>query len=275
MVAFRIGSLTVYWYGILVAMAVLAGFLVARRLYIRFGREGDRFEALSLIFVPTIIIGARLGYVLAEWPYYRDNPGEILRMWQGGLGSHGAIFAMVIVGALAARATAQPYWTLADAIGPAVPLAHVFVRLGNFLNGELYGLPTALPWGMAVAGSPVLHHPSMLYEGIVSAGTFVLSHRWAWHRTRSIEGGAIAATARPAREGTVFLKTMVVVSVVRLLVDFTRPRPAPVLAGLILTQVIAAVIIAAGLILLAMKRRPGERVTEAPLAGDNGDRGEV
>ena len=246
MVAFRIGPITLYWYGILAMMAVLAGFLVARRLVIRFGLDPQVFDGLALIFVPTIIIGARAAHVLTEWPYYRDNPGEIIKIWHGGLGSHGAIFAMLVVGWLAARATAQPFWTLADAVAPAVPLGHVFVRLGNFLNRELYGLPTTLPWGMAIAGSPVLHHPSMLYEGIISIGTFALSYRWAWYQ-------------RPAREGVVFLKTMVAISLVRLLVDFTRPRPEPVWAGLILTQTIALAMIAVGLLLLAMKRRPGER----------------
>jgi phosphatidylglycerol:prolipoprotein diacylglycerol transferase len=259
MVALRIGPLTVYWYGILVALAVLAGFLVARRLVIRFGLNPEVFDGLALVFVPTILIGARAAYVIAEWPYYREHPGEIIKTWYGGLGSHGAIFAMLIVGWIAARATAQPYWTLADAIAPAIPLAHVFVRLGNFLNRELYGLPTALPWGMAVAGSPVLHHPSMLYEGIVSVGTFILSYRWAWHRGQPVGSGDLAAPSRPAREGTAFLKTMVVVSLVRLLVDFTRPRPEPVLAGLILTQTIAVALILASFVLLAMKRRPGER----------------
>ncbi|HSW10930.1 MAG TPA: prolipoprotein diacylglyceryl transferase [Bacillota bacterium] len=257
MVALRIGPFTLYWYGILVALAVLAGFLVARRLVIRLGLNPEVFDGLALLFVPTILIGARAAYVIAEWPYYREHPGEIIKTWYGGLGSHGAIFAMLIVGWIAARATAQPFWTLADAIAPAIPLAHVFVRLGNFLNRELYGLPTAVPWGMAVPGSPVLHHPSMLYEGIVSAGTFILSYHWAWGQAQPVGGGEVAAAKRPTRGGTAFLKTMVVVSVVRLLVDFTRPRPEPVWAGLILTQVLAAALIAGSLFLLATRRRPG------------------
>ncbi|NPV70024.1 MAG: prolipoprotein diacylglyceryl transferase [Firmicutes bacterium] len=257
-VALRVGLITVYWYGIMAALAMLTGYLVARRFAVSYGIDPDRFDSLMLLYIPTIIVGARAAYVIAKWDFFRDNLIEIVKTYHGGLGSHGAIIAMVIVGWISTRLTRVPFWTLADAIAPAVPLAHVFVRLGNFFNGELYGLPTGLPWGMVFPGTFEPRHPSMLYEGIVSVFTFALSYYLA--RRRIAEGRA--------REGRVFLKTMFLVSVVRLLVDFTRPRGRGVFLGLMLTQVLALAIALVCAALLALPVLPG--AASAPGSGDAG-----
>ncbi len=240
-IAIDLGFVKVYWYGLLVSTAVLVGYFIARYWAVRYGIDGHKFDGLALVFVPVIIVGARLAYVVAAWDYFKDNPAEIIRTDHGGLGSHGAIIAMLVTGYVASRVTKIPFWTLADVFGPVLPAAHVFVRLGNFINGELYGLPTALPWGVVFPGTTEPHHPSMLYEGIAAVGVFALAWWWAAHRRR---------------EGEVFLKSLLVVSIVRLLVDFTRPRGKGIIAGLMLTQVLAlSLAVLAAVILLLRSRR--------------------
>jgi len=217
-----------------------AGYLLARAWAVRYGVDGDKFDGLALLYLPTIVVGARIGYVIATFSYFRENPWEIIRIDHGGLGSHGAIIAMVIVGWVSTRATKVRFWTMADAFGPVIPAAHIFVRIGNFANGELYGLPTSLPWGIVFPGLDAPHHPSMLYEALASVLTLALALWWAAHRRI---------------EGEVFLKTMIAVSVVRILVDFTRFRGYDPFLGLMLTQWLAlgAVLVCAGL--LAVRRR--------------------
>jgi phosphatidylglycerol:prolipoprotein diacylglycerol transferase len=239
-VAVDLGFVRIYWYGILVASAMATGYFIARHWAVRYGVDGDRFDGLALLFIPVIIVGARIAYVIAVWDFFKDNPAEIIRTDHGGLGSHGAILAMLLTGYVVSRVARISFWTLADAFGPVLPAAHVFVRLGNYINGELYGLPTTLPWGIMFPGTSQPHHPSMLYEGIAAIGLFALAWRWA---------------ARRRREGEVFLKSLLVVSLVRLLVDFTRPRGDGIIAGLMLTQVMALLLaLLAGVTLLIRSR---------------------
>jgi len=243
-IAIDLGFVKVHWYGILVATAILVGYFIARYWAVRYGIDGDKFDSLVLVFVPVIIVGARVAYVVAAWEYFKDNPAEIIRTDHGGLGSHGAILAMLVAGYVASRVTKMPFWTLADVFGPVLPAAHVFVRLGNFINGELYGLPTTLPWGVVFPGTTEPHHPSMAYEGLAAIGIFALVWWWAAHRKH---------------EGEVFLKSLLVVSIVRLLVDFTRPRGPGIIWGLMLTQVLAlSLAVLAAVTLLVRSRRAGQ-----------------
>lgn len=223
-VAFSLGGLTIRWYGLLAATAFLTGYLLSRHWALLYGIDEDKFDRLVLILVPVIVIGARTAYVVATWDYFRNHPAEILRIDKGGLGSHGAIIGTLIVGFFAVRKMGIEFWNAADAFAPAFPLAHVFVRLGNFINGELYGLPTRLPWGIVFRGTTEPRHPSMLYEGLVSIGTLFLVLHWAKHRKT---------------HGEVYLKMLFTISVVRLVVDYTRPR-TEVFLGMMLTQVLAA-----------------------------------
>ncbi len=243
-IAFQIGPFSVHWYGILVGMAMLTGYLVSRRWCVEWGIDGDKYDWLALVFLPTIIIGARTAYVISSWPYYRENPWEIIRIDHGGLGSHGAIIAMFIIGAISAKIARVPFWTVADSFGPVIPLAHIFVRAGNFVNGELWGLPTDLPWKMQFPSSGGFVHPSMLYEGIVSIPLFFLAWWWAKNRTR---------------EGHVLLRALLAQSVLRILVDYTRWRGDGIVFGMMLTQVVALVVALFCLVLLLVPRLPGQK----------------
>ena len=238
-IALDLGLITIRWYGIMAAVSMLSSLYVGRYWARRYGIDEDKFLTLTLMLVPSVIVGGRTAYVLANFRYYREYPEEILRIDHGGFGSHGAVLAVVLVGYCATKAMKMPFWTSADALAPALPLSYLFVRLGNFANGELYGLPTSLPWGVAFPGTTEPRHPSMLYEAFGEVIILLLVLRWCSSRRR---------------EGEAFLKAGIAMSVLRVLVDFTRSACGGPVFGLEVTQVLSILMGATCAALLAGQR---------------------
>lgn len=256
-IAIDLGFVTIRWYGIMVALTFALGVLISRALAKNYGLDLDKFDWLPLILAPVWIIGARASYVIANYSYYRNNPWEIIRVDYGGLGSQGALILTFLAGLAYAQITKMSFWTLADTFGPVLALGHVLVRIGNFANGELYGSPTSLPWGVIFPGTLEPRHPSMLYEGFAAAILFVLAFRWA--RSRKYPG-------------EVFVKGVLGISVIRFFVDFTRDsagRPH-VLA---LTQVLAFVY--AVLSVIALRVLASRAVTQTSGEGKTTDSGNL
>ena len=167
-VAFSIGPLAVRWYGLM----YLAGFAAAWWLGRRRIAQGlaplsrEQFEGLIFLAVLGVIVGGRLGYVLFyKLGYFASHPLEIPAVWQGGMSFHGGLLGVILAMAWVARRNRIDYLRLMDFIAPLVPLGIAAGRLGNFINGELYGRVTDAPWGMVFRGagdSP--RHPSQLYQ---------------------------------------------------------------------------------------------------------------
>jgi phosphatidylglycerol:prolipoprotein diacylglycerol transferase len=127
--------------------------------------------------VPVVLLaflGARVGYVLSH-PSQFTSLGEVLRVDRGGLTSHGALAGGAAALWWAARRRRLDFWSLADAAVWAVPLGNIFVRWGNFMNGELYGDPTTLPWGVTFPGVPSPRHPLQIYEMLWAAVVLALT----------------------------------------------------------------------------------------------------
>lgn len=168
-IAFEIGPLAVRWY----ALAYVVGILIAQR-YISWldtntGRPiltDKAREDLVLYGVAGIILGGRLGYVLFyNLPFYIDNPSQVLHIWQGGMAFHGGLAGILIAFYFYARRFKIRWLQLMDLLAVATPIGLFFGRLANFVNGELYGRATTLPWGMVFPhGGPNPRHPSQLYE---------------------------------------------------------------------------------------------------------------
>jgi len=165
---FQIGPLAVRWYGVM----YLAGFLGAWWLGARRIRQGlapiSRLQLDDLLFtvVLGVILGGRLGYVVFYKPlYYAANPLEILAIWQGGMSFHGGFLGVLAAVWFFAWRNGIGWWDLMDYIAPLVPIGLGTGRLGNFINGELWGRVTDVPWGMVFrdAGSAP-RHPSQLYQ---------------------------------------------------------------------------------------------------------------
>ena len=167
-VAVEIGPLAIRWY----ALAYVAGILVGWRYMIVLARRSaDGIAARDIddfVLWATlgIVLGGRLGYVLFYRPGdYLQDPLSAFALWQGGMSFHGGLCGVVIAAALFARRRGIPWLSLGDLVSAAAPIGLFFGRLANFVNGELYGRPTTVPWGMVFPGAgPEPRHPSQLYE---------------------------------------------------------------------------------------------------------------
>lgn len=167
-VAFHIGSWPVYWYGLMYLIGLAAGWLLLS-LRIRFSPRGFTQEQLSdVIFFAALgaIIGGRLGYMLFyDWQALFSQPLLILQTWKGGMSFHGGFLGVAIAMLYCARKFRKPFLELTDLICPVVPIGLGAGRIGNFINSELWGRVTDMPWGMVFPnGGSAPRHPSQLYE---------------------------------------------------------------------------------------------------------------
>jgi len=157
-IAFHIGPLSVHWYGITIVVATLVGSYVANLEAKRRGQDPDHVWNALLLCLVLGIIGARLYHVFSSprggmlgWDYYRQNPVAILQIWHGGLGIYGAVVGGLLGIYIYARLNKLSFLQWADIGAMGLILAQVIGRWGNFINQELYGYPTNLPWGIAIA----------------------------------------------------------------------------------------------------------------------------
>lgn len=214
-VAFSLGPVTVRWYGI----AYLLGFLCAALVIWRVAKrwrvkvDVDSLYMIMLCVIIGIILGARLGYVLFYGNgYYLAHPWEILAFNKGGMSFHGGLIGALLAGIVAARITGIPYLTLADMGCVAAPLGLFFGRLANFVNGELWGAPTDLPWGVVFGGmaGDMPRHPSQLYEALLE-GVVIFCVLFALSRR-----------VPPRPRGTFLGVFLIMYGAFRFLVEFVR-----------------------------------------------------
>jgi phosphatidylglycerol:prolipoprotein diacylglycerol transferase len=194
-VAFSIGPLSVRWYGLM----YLAGFAAGWWLGVKRIRAGlapvtrEQLDDLIFYAVLGVILGGRLGYVLFYKPeYYFAHPLEIFEVWHGGMSFHGGFLGVLAAMAFAARKYRINWWALMDFVAPLCPIGLAAGRLGNFINGELWGRVTTLPWGMVFPGAgPLPRHPSELYEfALEGVALFVIL--W-WFSSRPRPRGQVSA----------------------------------------------------------------------------------
>lgn len=176
------GPLTVRWYGVLIASAVLIGVALSTYLAKRRGVNPDLIGDLAIWLVVGAIPCARLYYVAFEWKNYVNRPAEVLAIWHGGIAIHGAILGGLLAALLFARLNRISFWQLADLVAPSLILGQAIGRWGNFFNSEAFGRPTNLPWKLYIplAQRPPGYtqyeyfHPTFLYESLWNLGVFVL-----------------------------------------------------------------------------------------------------
>ena len=205
-VAFSIGSLQLRWYGLMYLLAFFVGWGLARW---RASRPGSGWKTVDvddlLTFVMLgVILGARLGYVLFyDLPAYIDDPGEILRIWNGGMSFHGGLLGVLCAFWYFARTRKKSFLEVSDFIAPLVPQGLFWGRMGNFINGELWGKVSDVPWAMVFpTGGPWPRHPSQLYEGLLE-GLVLFVVLWIFS-ARPRKAGAVSGPALrrvPLRRG--------------------------------------------------------------------------
>ncbi len=213
----QIGPVAIRYYGL---MYVLAFFVGGWLLGTEVRRKGipltddRRWDFLSLVYVAGIL-GARIYYVLFNWSYYSENPLEIPAIWHGGLAIHGGIIGAVLAGWWYVARHHLSFLQLADAGAPSVILGQAFGRFGNFMNGEIHGVPTTMPWGIVFppespAGQqfgPVPLHPTMLYE--LGLNLLIFALLWSMRK-------------RPAQDGFIFFTYLILYSIDRSIVSAFR-----------------------------------------------------
>ena len=181
-VLLNLGPLKVRWYGLMYVLGFIASYLLVKKQINECGVKElqPHFENLNITLIIAIIIGGRLGYVLFyNLPYYLEHPLEIPATWSGGMSFHGAAIGLFIGGITFCKIKKIDFWIAADLYVVTIPIGLCLGRIGNFINGELFGRATEMPWGMIFpGGSPIARHPSQLYEAILE-GALLFIFLWS------------------------------------------------------------------------------------------------
>jgi len=221
-VALQLGPLAIHWYGLTyLAAFALFMFLGLRRLKhepfvsVTGVHAWTRRDVEDILFlgVMGVVIGGRLGYCLFYKPgYYMSHPLEILAVWQGGMSFHGGMLGVIASMLWFAHSRNKPWLQVADFVAPCVPTGLAAGRVGNFINGELWGRfsSTDLPWGMVFpgSGSDLPRHPSQIYQFLLE-GLLLFVLLWLYAR-------------KPRRQGQVAAAFLVGYGVLRFVAEFFR-----------------------------------------------------
>lgn len=242
-VLFYIGKYPVHSYGLMLAVAVLVGLLVAEREAKRREIDPDFVLNLTIVLVIAGVIGSRIAYVLVEWPHFAANPWSVLRIWDGGLSYYGALAAGLPFVFLLSRRVNLRFGEVADLVAIGLSAGYPFARVGCFLNGCCYGKPTDLPWGVTFTVYDVPRHPTQLYSMVI--GALIFFALWLLRK-------------RKQYPGQIAIFYVLFYAVYRFIIDFWRVSPP---AGAYLTIGQVASIVAAGIAVSILVLRSSSRRT--------------
>ncbi len=246
-IAFSIGPLAVRWYGLM----YLAGFAIGWWLGLkRISRNQSpitrqQLDDLLFLIVLGVILGGRLGYVLFYKPgYYAAHPAEIIAIWQGGMSFHGGLLGVMIAMVYAARRHHIDWLRLMDFIAPLIPPGIAAGRLGNFINAELPGRVTDVPWAMLFPGVEGARHPSQLYQFALEGVTLFFFLWWF--------------SSKPRPRGQVSAMFLIGYGVLRFVAEFAREPDSFIgylALGFTMGQWLCLAMVAGGIALYAWSRR--------------------
>ncbi|RTR40218.1 prolipoprotein diacylglyceryl transferase [Shewanella canadensis] len=184
-------GLKVHWYGALFATAIACGFQVMKRIYIKEGHDVESLDNLLIYCVVGIIVGARLAHCFFYDPaYYFSHPLKIFAIWEGGLASHGGGLGAILALFYYHKKVKMPFLYLLDRLAIATAIFGFFVRMANFMNSEILGLPTTAPWAIIFERVDMLpRHPAQLYEAFAYLAIFIgLSAIFKYTQMKQKEG---------------------------------------------------------------------------------------
>jgi phosphatidylglycerol:prolipoprotein diacylglycerol transferase len=243
----RIGPFAIRWYGIMYLIGFAFSFSLVNYQIKKKALPISRETVISLYtyVVLGLMLGARLGYVIFyDLPSYISRPFEIVAVWHGGMSFHGGLIGSIIAGVIFCRVSKLDFWQLADLVAVTAPVGLALGRLGNFINGELYGRTATVPWAMVFpSGGPLPRHPSQLYE-LFLEGPLLFILLWLL-KDRRFKPGVLSALF------------VIFYGVFRFIVEFFREPDAQLgfIAGsFTMGQLLSSAMVLIGLLLLVARR---------------------
>ena len=168
-VAFQIISFEIRWYSLAYILGIIIGWLLCKKIFIKNYDINKKFDDYLTYLIIGMILGGRLGYVIFyNFSYYLDNAFDIFKIWQGGMSFHGGLLGVIVASILFTKNNNQNPFSYLDQVSLVAPIGIFFGRLANFINSELYGKATDIPWSVIfIKVDNISRHPSQLYEAIL------------------------------------------------------------------------------------------------------------
>lgn len=255
---FDLGPVRIHFYAIFILLGIAAAIWLGSVRFKQRGGESGRILDIAIWAVPFGIIGGRIFHVLTHWNFYFGEGKDLTKVfaiWEGGLAIYGALIFGTVGALIGARVYGIRFLSFADAIAPGVILAQAFGRLGNYFNQELFGMPTDLPWGLAI-DSPNDAIPKGLPEGTLFHPTFLYEILW------NLAGLALLLILEKRlklRWGQAFGLYLAIYSVGRYWIEGLRIDPSDIFLGIRTNQwsAIVGLAVGIGLIIWSRRRHPG------------------
>jgi len=245
-VAFQILSIEIRWYSLAYIIGIIIGWFLCKKIFIKNFNINQKFDDYVTYLIIGIIIGGRLGYIVFyNFNYYINNILDIFKIWEGGMSFHGGLIGIIIASILFAKKHNQDFFLYMDLVSLVAPIGIFFGRLANFINSELYGIPTEVPWAVTfIQIDNLSRHPSQLYEAILE-GIILFSILLYFRKKNFLE--------KPGLISGLFL---IFYSIFRFFVEFFR-EPDQQLGYLIFNltmgQIISLIFILTGIFLVIIK----------------------
>lgn len=247
-VIIRIGPFAVRWYGVMYLIGFTSSYLLVnlqiKKKRLDFGR--DFVDSLYSYLMLGLLLGARLGYVVFyDLPEYLRHPMEVFALWHGGMSFHGGLIGSVAAGIFFCKKSRVDFWQVSDLVIVTAPIGLGFGRLGNFINGELFGRAAKVPWAMVFPdGGPLPRHPSQLYEFFLE-GVVLFTVLWIL-KDRGLRSGCLTS---------LFL---MLYGIFRFTLEFFREPDVQlgyIFGPFTMGQLLSSAMIATGLVIFFLRKR--------------------
>jgi phosphatidylglycerol:prolipoprotein diacylglycerol transferase len=244
-VALEIFSLEIRWYSLAYIFGIILGWILAKKLFIQNIEIKNKFDDYLTYLIIGVILGGRLGYIIIyNLSFYINNPLDIFKIWQGGMSFHGGLIGVIIASVIFAKKNNQNSFLYMDIVSLVAPIGIFFGRIANFINSELYGTITNVPWAVTfIRVDNLPRHPSQLYEALLE-GLLLFLLLIYFRKKFSDNSGIISG---------LFL---ILYSIFRFFIEFYRvpdEQLGYVFFNLTMGQVVSLIFILSGIILIFFK----------------------